>query len=77
MDKQKEKELLGKKKKEKEIIKWEEMSNSKIQHELESIREYHNSLKTEISKILDKIADLEKEYYLGNTILNKRYKGID
>ena len=56
---------------------WDNMSNSSIQHELESIKEYHNSLKTQISKLLDKIDDLEKEYYLGNKILNKRYKGID
>ncbi len=63
--------------KEKEIIKWEEMSNSNIQHELESIREYHNSLKSQIIKLIDKVKELEKEYYLGNTILDKRHKGIN
>ena len=62
--------------KEKEIIKWNDMSNSKISHELETIKEYHTSLKTQISKLLDKIDELEKEYLLGNTILEKRSKVI-
>tara|TARA_Y100000592_G_scaffold95879_1_gene163283 strand:- start:1802 stop:2002 length:201 start_codon:yes stop_codon:yes gene_type:complete len=62
--------------KEKEIIKWSNMSNSKITHELKSIKEYHTSLKTQISKLLDKIDELEKEYLLGTTILEKRKKGI-
>tara|TARA_R100001509_G_scaffold21959_1_gene11493 strand:+ start:6139 stop:6336 length:198 start_codon:yes stop_codon:yes gene_type:complete len=62
--------------KEKEIIKWNNMSNASIKHELESIKEYHSSLKTQISKLLDKIDELEKEYFLGSNILEKRGKGI-
>jgi len=52
------------------------MSNTYIKHELESIKEYHSSLKLQITKLLDKIDELEKEYLLGNTILEKREKGI-
>jgi len=63
--------------KEKEIIKWNNMSNTSIKHELESIKEYHSSLKIQISKLLDKIDELEKEYLLGNNILENRQKGID
>jgi len=62
--------------KEKVIIKWNDMSNTYIKHELESIKEYHSSLKLKITKLLDKIDELEKEYLLGNTILEKREKGI-
>ena len=53
------------------------MSNSKIQHELESIKQYHTSLKTQITNILDKIDELEKDYILGDTILKNRLKGIE
>ncbi len=53
------------------------MSNTSIRHELESIKEYHTSLKIQISKLLDKIDELEKEYLLGNNIIEKRQKGID
>lgn len=63
--------------KEKEIIKWSGMSNTNIKHELESIKEYHSSLKQQITKLLDKIDELEKEYLLGSTILENRQKGID
>jgi hypothetical protein len=63
--------------KQKEIIKWKDMSNSNIKHELESIKEYHSSLKIQISKLLDKIDELEKEYLLGTTILENRQKGIN
>jgi len=63
--------------KEKEIIKWNNMSNASIKHELEGIKEYHSSLKIQISKLLDKINELEKEYLLGNNILENRQKGIE
>lgn len=53
------------------------MSNTNIKHELESIKEYHSSLKQQITKLLDKIDELEKEYLLGSTILENRQKGID
>jgi len=63
--------------KKEEILKWSDMSNTKIQHELESIKQYHISLKIQINKLLDKIDELEKEYILGTTIINKRKNGID
>ena len=63
--------------KKEEILKWDSMSNVKIQHELESIKQYHTSLKLQINKLLDKIDELEKEYNLSNTIINNRKKGID
>jgi len=63
--------------KKEEILKWNDMSNTKIQHELESIKQYHTSLKIQINKLLDKIDELEKEYILGSTIINKRKNGID
>lgn len=53
------------------------MSNASIKHELEGIKEYHSSLKIQISKLLDKINELEKEYLLGNNILENRQKGIE
>ena len=63
--------------KQKEIIKWNDMSNTTIKHELESIKEYHSSIKVQITKLLDKVDELEKEYLLGNTILENRQKGIN
>ena len=62
--------------KQNQIIKWDKMSNTNIRHELESIKEYHKSIKTQITKLLDKVDNLEKEYLLGNTILDNRQKGI-
>ena len=47
--------------KEKVIIKWNDMSNTYIKHELESIKEYHSSLKLQITKLLDKI-DYRDDY---------------
>jgi len=58
-------------------IDWKNMSNKKIQENLLSLRNEHESLKTQINKLLDKVIDIEKEYMYGNSILDKRYKGID
>ena len=58
-------------------IEWDKLSNSKIKENLIVLQHQHVSLKNEITKMVDKIEEIEKEYYYGNSILIKRYKGID
>jgi len=58
-------------------IKWEKLSNKKLKENLVSLRHEHIALKDKIDKLLAHLEDIEKEYYLGNTILTKRYKGVE
>jgi len=58
-------------------IDWNNISNKKIQENLLSLTHEHESLKTKISTLLEKLDEVEKEYTYGNSILEKRYKGID
>ncbi len=56
---------------------WDNKSNKKIKEELESLKHEHIALKNKIDNLLENLMEIEKEYYLGNTILNKRHKGIE
>ena len=56
---------------------WETISNNKIKENLMVLQHEHISLKNEIDKLLEKLEEVEKEYYYGNSVLIKRYKGIE
>ncbi len=56
---------------------WETISNNKIKENLMVLQHQHISLKSEIDKLLVKLDEVEKEYYYGNSVLIKRYKGIE
>lgn len=56
-------------------IDWRNISNKKIQEELISLNHEHIALKNKIDGLLKYLMEIEKEYYLGNQILNKRHKG--
>lgn len=58
-------------------IDWENLSNSSIKMNLESLLHEQISLRDKILKLSEKLEDIEKEYYFGNKILVKRYKGED
>jgi|TARA_R110000803_G_scaffold13641_1_gene38270 hypothetical protein len=54
---------------------WDNMSNSSIKKELEGLLHRQISLKDKIIKLSEKLEDIEKDYFYGNKILVKRYKG--
>ena len=56
---------------------WQTISNNKIKENLMVLQHQHISLKSEIDKLLVKLDEVEKEYYYGNSVLIKRYKGIE
>ena len=56
--------------------KWDILSNNKIKENLMVLQHEHISLKNEIDKLLEKLDEVEKEYYYGNSVLIKRYKLI-
>lgn len=56
-------------------IDWENMSNSKIKSKLEEIWHEHITIKDKISKMLETLDVLEKEYLFGSKIRNKRLNG--
>jgi len=58
-----------------ENIDWDKMPNKKITENLISIKHEHIALKNKIVKLMETLEDIEKEYYLGNTILTNRFKG--
>lgn len=58
-------------------IEWEKLPNAKIKENLMSLRYEHKSLKSKVDKLLEDIEEVEKEYYYGNSILDKRQKGIE
>jgi hypothetical protein len=60
-----------------EIINWKNLSNAKIKEKLMSLKHEHVSLKSQVDKLLEKMTEIEKEYYYGNSVLDKRNKGID
>ena len=55
-------------------IDWSNISNKKITENLISIKHEHIALKNKIVKLMENLEDIEKEYYLGNSILSDRYK---
>ncbi len=54
---------------------WDNMSNSSIKMNLETILHEQISVRDRIMKLSEKLEELEKEYYYGNKVLVKRYKG--
>lgn len=56
-------------------IKWDDMNNSSIKMRLEELSYQQKSIIDKILKLSEKLEDIEKEYYYGNQILSKRYKG--
>jgi hypothetical protein len=61
----------------KDRLKWEDMNNTSIKMELENLIQEQNSIKNKIIKMSNKLELIEKEYFYGNKILTKRYKGED
>lgn len=62
---------------EKNIIDWENMGNSSIKMKLEELMHEQTALKDRIIKLSEKLESVEKDYFYGNKILVKRYKGED
>ena len=60
---------------ENKIIDWENMGNSSIKMKLEELLYEQTALKDRIIKLSEKLESVEKEYYYGNKVLVKRYKG--
>jgi hypothetical protein len=57
------------------VIDWENMGNSSIKMKLEELLHEQTALKDRIIKLSEKLESVEKEYYYGNKVLVKRYKG--
>jgi hypothetical protein len=62
---------------ENKIIDWGNMGNSSIKMKLEELLHEQTALKDRIIKLSEKLESVEKDYYYGNKILVKRYKGED
>jgi hypothetical protein len=56
-------------------IDWENLSNPSIKMNLESLLHEQISLRDRILKLSEKLEEIEKDYYYGNKVLVKRYKG--
>jgi predicted nucleic acid-binding Zn-ribbon protein len=56
-------------------INWENMGNSSIKMKLEELLHEQTALKDRIINLSEKLESVEKEYYYGNKVLVKRYKG--
>jgi hypothetical protein len=57
------------------IIDWDNMSNANIKMRLEELMFQQKSIKDKIISLSEKLESIEKEYFYGNKILIKRYKG--
>lgn len=57
------------------IIDWENMSNASVKMKLEELLHEQTALKDRIIKLSEKLESVEKDYYYGNKVLVKRYKG--
>jgi uncharacterized coiled-coil DUF342 family protein len=62
---------------EKKTTDWDNKSNASIKMNLQELQNEISGIKNNILKMVDNLENLEKEYYYGNKILTKRYKGID
>jgi DNA-binding protein YbaB len=58
-------------------IDWNSSSNASIKMHLQGLQNEMNSIKNNVLKMVDKLENIEKDYYYGNKILTKRYKGLD
>jgi hypothetical protein len=56
-------------------IDWDNSSNASIKMQLEELKHQQKTLIDKIIVLSKKLEDIEKEYYYGNKILVKRYKG--
>ena len=56
------------------IGKWSEMSNTEIRMKMESMAMEYDAIKNQISKLLDKLDNLDNEYIKGYKELEKRSK---
>jgi len=56
-------------------IDWDNSSNASIKMQLEELNHQQKTLIDKIIVLSKKLEDIEKEYYYGNKILVKRYKG--
>jgi|LakMenEpi03Aug12_release.lakeMendotaPanAssembly.Ray.scaffolds.fasta_scaffold735904_3 hypothetical protein len=56
-------------------INWDNLSNASIKMNLESLMHEQISLREKIIKLSEKLESIEKEYFYGNKVLIKRYKG--
>ena len=56
-------------------IDWNNSSNASIKMELESLKHQQKAIVDKIITLSKNLEELEKEYYYGNNILTKRYKG--
>ena len=59
----------------KNTIDWDNSSNASIKMELESLKHQQKAIVDKIITLSKNLEELEKEYYYGNKILTKRYKG--
>ena len=57
------------------VIDWGNMGNASIKMRLEELVHEQKSIKDKIIKLSEKLENTEKEYFYGNKILIKRYKG--
>ena len=62
---------------EKKTTDWDNKSNASIKMNLQELQNEISGIKNNILKMVDNLENLEKEYYYGNKILTKRYKGLD
>ena len=60
---------------ENKVLNWENMSNSSIKKELEGLLHRQISIREKMVKLSETLEELEKEYFYGNTVLVKRYRG--
>jgi len=56
-------------------INWGDISNNNIRNKLIELKNEHESLKSKIINLSEKLDNVEKEYLLGNKIILKRLKG--
>jgi len=59
----------------KNTIDWDNSSNASIKMELEVIKHQQKTVVDKMVTLSKNLEELEKEYYYGNKILIKRYKG--
>jgi|TARA_R110000772_G_C13289398_1_gene437837 hypothetical protein len=59
----------------KNTIDWDNSSNASIKMELEAIKHQQKTVVDKMVTLSKNLEELEKEYYYGNKILIKRYKG--
>jgi DNA-binding protein YbaB len=58
-------------------IDWDNSSNASIKMQLEELKHQQKTIKEKIIKLSENLENIEKEYFYGNKILSKRYKGVD